>query len=108
MKLVFFLATLAFALASVLACHTAFGQRPASSAELMTLVKDYAFRNQPGLKADTQFAIKEYAIEGLKALDVQIILARYLTPDGSQFNEALLVYHDGKQTSFASAFGGHG
>jgi hypothetical protein len=103
-----FAATLSFALASVLACHPAFGQRPASPAELKILVKNYAFRNKPELKADTQFAIEEYAIDGLKALDVQIILARYLAPDGSQFNEALLIYHDGKLAPFANAFGGHG
>src|SRR5262245_10188722 len=103
-----FAATLSFALAGVLACHTAFGQRPASPAELKTLVKNYAFRSKPELKADTQFAIEEYAIDGLKALDVQIILARYLAPDGSQFNEALLIYHDGKLAPFANAFGGHG
>ena len=109
MKPVFlFAAMLAFALASVLACHTAFGQRPASPAELKTLVKNYALRNNPELKSDTRFAIEEYAIDGLKALDAQIILARYLAPDGSQFNEALLIYHDGKLTPFASAHGGHG
>ena len=109
MKPVFlFAATLAFALASVLACPKTFAQRPASPAELKTLVKNYAFRNKPDLKADTQFAIDEYAIDGLKALDVQVILARYLAPDGSQFNEALLIYRDGKLTPFASALGGHG
>lgn len=103
-----FAATLAFALASVLAGHTAFGQRPASPAELKTLVKNYALRNNPELESDTRFAIEEYAIDGLKALGVQIILARYLAADGSQFNEALLVYHDGKLTPFRSGFGGHG
>src|SRR5947208_2700417 len=103
-----FAAALAFALAGVLHCHTAFGQGPASPAELKKLVKNYAFRINPELKSDTQFAIEEYAIDGLKALDVQIILARYLAPDGSQFNEALLIYHDGKLTPFASAHGGHG
>jgi hypothetical protein len=103
-----FAATLSLALAGVLDCRAAFGQRPASPAELKTLVKNYAFRNTPGLRADAQFAIEEYAIDGLKALHVQILLARYLTPDGSQFNEALLIYHDGKLTPFACALGGHG
>ena len=103
-----FAATVAFGLASVLASHTAFGQRPASPAELKTLVKNYAFQNQPKLNPKTDFAIEEYAIDGLKALDVQIILARYLLPDGSQFNESLLIYHNGKLTRFASALGGHG
>src|SRR5262245_9305425 len=103
-----FLVAATLSLASVLACHTAFGQGPASPAELKTLVKNYAFQNQPKLRADTQFAIEEYAIAGLKALDVQILLARYLAPEGSQFNEALLIYHNGKLTPFANAFGGHG
>jgi hypothetical protein len=101
-------ATFVFALASVLACPATFGQRPASPTELETLVKDYAFRNKPGLNPDTHFGIEEYAIDGLKALSLQIILARYLLPDGSQFNEALLIYHDGKLIPFARAFGGHG
>jgi hypothetical protein len=109
MKPVFlFAAMLALALDSVLACHTAFGQRSASPAELKTLVKNFALRNNPELQSDTRFAIEEYTIEGLKALDFQIILARYLGTDGSQFNEALLVYHDGKLTPFGSALGGHG
>lgn len=103
-----FEATLAFALASVLACHTAFGQHPASPAELKKLVKEYAFRNRPGLNPNAQFAIEEYSIDGLKALNVRIILALYLAPDGSQFSEALLIYHDGKLTPFASTGGGHG
>jgi hypothetical protein len=84
------------------------GKIPASPAELKTLVKNYALRNNPELKSDTRFAIEEYAIDGLKALDVQIVLARYLADDGSQFNEALLMFHDGKLTPFGSAFGGHG
>ena len=95
-------------IAIFLACHAAFAERPASPAEFKTLVRDYAFRNQPGLNPETRFAIEEYAIDGLKALDVQILLARYLAPDGSQFNEALLIYHDGTLAPFARALGGHG
>jgi hypothetical protein len=100
--------TLASLLASILACHTVFGQRPASPAELKTLVKTYAFQNTPKLNPNTQFAIEEYSINGLKALDVQIILAQYLAADGSKFNEALLIYRDGRLVPFAGALGGHG
>jgi hypothetical protein len=103
-----FAATLAFVLASVLPCRTAFGQRPASPAELKTLVENYAFQNVPKLNPKTQFAIEEYDIDGLKALKVQIILARHLLPDGSQFNKSLLIYHNGKLTRFANVLGGHG
>jgi hypothetical protein len=98
----------AIALASVLAGYFAFGPRSAPPRELETLVRDFAFRLKPSLKSDTRFAIEEYSIDGLKALKVRIILARYLSPDGSQFNEALLIYHDGKLTPFACTFGGSG
>lgn len=101
-------AALTIALASLQACPIISDQHSASATELKTLVKNYAFRNQPGLKTDTQFAIEEYPIDGLKALGVQAILARYLAPDGSQFNEALLIYHDGKFTPLAPTLGGHG
>ncbi len=101
-------AALTIALASLQACPIMSDQHSASPSELKTLVKTYAFRSQPGLKTDTQFAIEEYSIDGLKALGFQILLARYLAPDGSQFNEALLIYHDGKFTPLATTLGGHG
>lgn len=102
------LATLALAWAGLLACHAAFGQNPAPPPDFQKLVKSYAFENQPKLNPETQFAIEEYSIDGLKALNVQIILARYLGADGGQFNEALLLYHNGKLSPLAITVGGQG
>lgn len=75
---------------------------------LKALVTEYAFREKATLNPDTEFKIEEYSIEGLKALGVQILLARYLSPKGSQFNESLFICHAGKLTPFAVTFGGHG
>jgi hypothetical protein len=81
---------------------------PPAADDVKALVKDYAFGEKPKLNSATEFKIEEYAIDGLKALDVRILLARYFAPDGKQFNEALLVLHAGKLTPLAPTTGGHG
>jgi hypothetical protein len=81
----------------------------AAAADVQQLVTDYAFRDKPTLSSDTRFKIDEYAIDGLKPLDVRILLARYLSADGSQFNETLLVLHGGKLTPLVrTVVGGEG
>lgn len=77
-------------------------------ADLTALVKEFAFRDKPKLARDTEFKIEPYPIEGIRALDLQIVLARYLAPDGSEFNSALFVVHAGKLTPFAETLGGSG
>lgn len=84
-------------------------KRRMSAETLAPLVKAYAFREIPKLNPSTQFKIEEYRVEGLQAaLRIQLFLVRYMSADGQQFNESLLIYRDGKLTPFASAFGGHG
>jgi len=84
-------------------------ERGISVEAMAPLVREYAFRDKPTLRSDTQFRIEEYELPGLwRDLRVQLFLARYMSPDGGQFNERLLIYHDGEVTPFASALGGHG
>ena len=76
---------------------------------LMPLVREHAFSEKPKLNPSIQFKIKEYRVEGLhEALKIQLFLARYMSPDGQQFNERLLLYHDRKLIPFASTVGGFG
>lgn len=60
--------------------HQAACDEPAKPENLKALVREYAFADKPKLRPDTEFKIEEYAIDGLKALDVRIILVRYLGP----------------------------
>jgi len=77
--------------------------------ELVPLVREYAFRENPKLNPPVQFKIEEHEVDGLwHAIRVRLLLVRYMSAAGEQFNERLLVYHDGKLTPFASAFGGYG
>lgn len=77
--------------------------------DLTPLVKEYAFREMPALNPQTVFKVEEYQITGLwEALKMQLFLARYMLPDGEQFNEQLLIFHNGQITPFASTFGGWG
>ena len=83
---------------------------PKMTAEaLAPLVREYAFQEMRKLNPQTQFKIEEYEVSGLwHALEIQLFLARYMSPNGDQFNEGLFIYSDGKITPFASASGGHG
>jgi hypothetical protein len=69
------------------------------------LVREYAFREKPTLNSETQFKIEEYEVQGLwQDLKMQLFLVRY----GPNAGEWIALYHDGKVTPFASAFGGPG
>jgi len=82
--------------------------QPALADDLKKRVVEYAFREKPKLKADTELKIEEYAIDGLKELKLRVLFVRYLSPQGSQFNSALLIDHDGKLEPLAETFGGTG
>lgn len=75
------------------------------------LVREYAFREKPKLDPETQFKIEEYEVQGLwQDLKMQLFLVRYgpNVADRRFAGEWIALYHDGKVTSFASAFGGPG
>ncbi len=83
--------------------------RKIATADLGPLVRGYAFQQNPKLNPSAQFDLKEIDVPGLwNTLHIQLFLARYLAPDGTQFNERLLIYCDGQVTPFANSFGGHG
>ncbi len=83
--------------------------RKITIAGLGPLVRDYAFQQDPKLNPPAQFDLKEIDVPGLwNTLHIQLFLARYLAPDGTQFNERLLIYCDGQVTPFGNSLGGHG
>jgi hypothetical protein len=83
---------------------------PLVSAENLTpLVREYAFQDQPKLNPKARFKIEEYKVDGLwKNLKTRLFLVRYLSSNGEQFNERLLIYRDQKLTPFACVVGGNG
>ena len=84
-------------------------QRELLTEELEPLVRDYAFRQRPSLIPPVRFEIHDFDVAGLwNTLKIQICLIRYLSPDGQQFNEELVIYRNGKVARFAGSLGGKG
>lgn len=103
MKTTAFLLLLTFVVCGVNA------QTQISVQDLTPLVKEYAFKEMPRLNPQTVFKIEEYRVDGLwEALRTQVFLARYMSLPGEEFNQSLLLFHEGKLTPFACALGGHG
>ena len=73
------------------------------------VVRSYAFQENPGLNPDVKLKIEEIEVSDLRdALKIQLFFVRYLSTDGTEGNQRLLIYCDGKVTPFARCGGGHG
>jgi len=97
------------ALVGIVLCVHACASQRLELDSIATLIREYSSLQNPDLNPDCQLSVTEYAVQGLwDSLGVQIVKARYLGEDSTQFNEHEFICLNGAVRPFASTFGGYG